>query len=75
MLGLKPRDPATQEWVRDILDGRDKKFGSWVALALHGLSVLTAIPFSISTVPTLPYHARLAPLSFERNAGTAFMCE
>ncbi|WP_323785810.1 ion transporter [Thalassovita sp.] len=75
MLGLKPRDPATQEWVRDILDGRDKKFGSWVALALHGLIVLTAIAFAISTVPTLPDHARLALLWFERIAVTVFMCE
>ncbi|CUH67832.1 MlotiK1 channel [Thalassovita gelatinovora] len=75
MLGLKARDSASQERIRDILDGRDKSLGYWVALALHGLILLTAIAFAVSTVPELPEHARIILTWFERIAVAIFMFE
>ncbi|MDX1782379.1 MAG: hypothetical protein R3256_13830, partial [Thalassovita sp.] len=64
MRDLKAFEGVNRRRIRDTLDGQDKALGQWVAIALHGLIVLTAVAFAASTMPNLPDHARLILLWF-----------
>lgn len=66
---------AAQKRLRQLLDGRDDRWGAMPVLFLHGLIVASAMSYAMLTVPGLPDWSYTALMAFERFVAVVFAVE